>query len=290
MKFGVSMFVTDHSASAADTARAVEERGFESFWVAEHSHIPQAEPFPFEGFDPRIYAAMLDPFVALSSAATVTQKIRLGTAISLIVQRNPIECAKSVASVDHISGGRMELGVGAGWNEQEMRDHGTEPSTRFRLMRERVEAMRALWTDELAEYHGKMVNFGPAWQWPKPVQQPHPPVLVAGSGPNVLQRVVAFGDGWMPVVVPEVNEQMRGRVTPMAEFEVWVPKLREMAAAAGRPEPTVTVTGAELTQHTHARFCELEVDRMNLRLNPAPLDDVLVQLDRHAQEVARIAG
>jgi len=290
MKFGVSMFTTDRSAGPAEVAQAAEERGFESFWVSEHSHIPVDEPFPFQGFEPRIYAAMLDPFVALAAAATVTRKIKLGTAISLVVQRDPINCAKAVASVDYLSDGRFLFGVGGGWNEGEMRNHGTDPATRFRLMRERLEAMRALWTQEQAAFHGRVEDFDPVWQWPKPVQKPHPPILVAGSGPGVLKRVVAYGDGWMPVVVPAVSDEMRGRVTPMAEFVEWVPLLREMASAAGRPKPSLTVTGAVLDEQNYEAFEALGVDRMQLRLTPAPLDDVLRELDAHRNTVLALTN
>jgi len=290
MKFGVSMFTTDQSAGPAEVAQAVEERGFESFWVSEHSHIPVHEPVPFTGFEPRVYAAMLDPFVSLAAAATVTKRILLGTAISLVIQRDPINCAKAVASVDHLSGGRVLFGIGAGWNEGEMRNHGTDPSSRFRLMRERVQAMQALWTQEQAEYHGRALDFEPVWQWPKPVQKPHPPILVAGSGPGVLKRVVAYGDGWMPVVVPEVNEQMRGRVTPMAEFVELVPMLRKMAASAGRPSPSISVSGALLDQQNHDAFNELGVERLQLRLTPAPLHDVLRELDAHREAVLAVGA
>jgi probable F420-dependent oxidoreductase len=290
MKFGVSMFTTDQSAGPAEVARAVEERGFESFWVSEHSHIPVHEAPPFPGFEPRMYAAMLDPFVSLAAAATVTQRIRLGTAISLVIQRDPINCAKAVASVDHLSNGRMLFGIGAGWNEGEMRNHGTDPSTRFRLMRERVRAMQALWTQEQAEFHGKAHDFDSVWQWPKPVQKPHPPVLVAGSGPGVLRRVVAYGDGWMPVVVPEVADEMRGRVTSMAEFVELVPRLRNMATDAGRPPPSISVSGALLDQQNYDAFAQLEVERLQLRLTPAPLPDVLRELDAHREAVLAVGA
>jgi len=290
MKFGLSMFTTDASAAPADVARAVEAHGFESFWVSEHSNMPLATEFPMPGPIPRDYSSMLDPFVALTAAATVTSRIKLGTAICLITQRDPINCAKLVASIDHLSGGRMLFGIGAGWNEPEMRNHGTDPSSRFRLMRERVQAMQNLWTSEAAEYHGRLVHIEPTWQWPKPIQKPYPPILVAGAGPNVLKRVVDYGDGWIPSVTPTAPAHMQGRVTSMAELERLVPELNRLAAAKGRPRPTVTITGMALDAETFARFSSLDVERMILRLTPAPLSDVLAQIEAYAGQVRAVGG
>jgi probable F420-dependent oxidoreductase len=290
MKFGLSMFTTDTSAAPADVARAVEAHGFESFWVSEHSNMPVATEFPMPGPIPRDYSSMLDPFVALTAAATVTSLIKLGTAICLLTQRDPINCAKLVASIDHLSGGRMLFGIGAGWNEPEMRNHGTDPATRFRLMRERVEAMKALWTSEQAEYHGRLVDIEPTWQWPKPVQQPHPPILVAGAGPNVLKRVVDYGNGWIPSVTPTAPPQMQGRVTSMADLARMVPELNRLAAAKGRPKPTVTITGMGLDSQVFDSLSSLDVERMVLRLTPAPLADVLVQIEEFATQVKAAGG
>ncbi len=290
MKFGLSMFTTDYSASPTEVAKAAEANGFESFWVSEHSNIPVDTDFPMADTVPREYSSMLDPFVALAAAATVTERINLGTAICLVTQRDPINCAKLVASIDQLSGGRMLFGIGAGWNEPEMRNHGTDPNTRFRLMRERVEAMKALWTQEVAEYHGRLVNIEPTWQWPKPVQQPHPPVIVAGAGPNVLKRVIAYGEGWLPVVTPVAPEQMKGRVTPMDEFVEMAGELERMADAAGRPTPAITVSGMNLDAATFDAFAELGVERMILRLTTAPLDDVLAQIEQHVETVRSAGG
>ncbi len=285
MKFGVSMFCTDRSAAPGEVAAAIEARGFDSYWISEHSHIPLREPHPFTGFDPRTYAAMLDPFVALTAAAAATQRIMLGTAITLIIQRDTINCAKSVASVDHLSGGRMLFGIGAGWNQAEMEDHGTDPSTRFRLMRERVEAMKVLWSEEVASYSGRMVQFEDCHMWPKPVQKPNPPVYIAGSGPNILKRVVRYGDGWLPVVPPSADDEMKGRVTPIDEFAEMVPQLKELAEAAGRPMPGISVMGAAPTEDNIARCCELGVERMILGAMPAPLDEALEQLENLRAQV-----
>ena len=290
MKFGVSMFAIDGAAAAHDVAVAAEARGFESYWVSEHSHIPHHAPAPFEGFDPRHYASMLDPFVVLGAAAIATHRIKLGTAITLVPQRDPINCAKAVASIDRLSNGRFLFGIGAGWNEEEMANHGTDPSTRFRLMRERIEAMQALWTQEAPQYHGRMVDFDPVWQWPKPVQQPHPPIYVAGSGPNVLNRVLRYGDGWLPVVVPEVNEAMRGRVTSFEEFKTLMREMQALAAAAGRAVPKVSISGATPDPEAFALFSQFGVERMTFRLEPAPLDDVERALDDLCQAIDDMGG
>lgn len=290
MKFGISMFPTDFSANPAELARAIEDHGFESFWVSEHSHMPMDTEFPIADSVPRDYASMLDPFVALAAAAAVTTRINLGTAICLVPQRDPINCAKAVASLDHISNGRVLFGIGAGWNKPEMRNHGTDPSTRFRVMRERVEAMKALWTNEEAEYHGDHENFDPVWQWPKPVQKPHPPVLVAGAHPNVLKRAVAYGDGWLPVVVPALTEQTKGRMTSMAELSEWVPNLRKLAEQAGKPPPIVTTLGMVPDAETYATYQRLGIDRAVLGLTSAPMEEALQQLEHHVASVEAAGG
>lgn len=290
MKFGISMFTTDRTAGPAEVAREVEQRGFDSFWVSEHSHIPLASAPPFPGFDPRTYAAMLDPFVALTAAAAATSRIRLGTAVCLIPQHDPINCAKTVASLDRLSNGRVLLGIGAGWNAEEMQNHGTDPGVRFRLMRERVEAMKALWTNDEAAYQGRHVSFDPVWQWPKPVQRPHPPILVGGAGPGVLKRVVAYADGWLPVVAPEVPEAMRGRITGLDDLEQMVPELARLAEQAGKPRPMICVTGLPATAPMVDACERLGVERMILRLQPAELDAVRAELDQHTASVATAGG
>jgi len=285
MKFGISMFTTDRSAGPAEVAREVEARGFDSFWVSEHSHIPLFSQPPFEGFDHRMYSSMLDPFIALSAAAAVTSRIKLGTAICLVTQHDPFNCAKSVASLDRISNGRVLFGIGAGWNEEEMRNHGTDPAHRFRLMRERVEAMKVLWSEDEAEYHGSLVNFDPVWQWPKPTTHPHPPIIIGGAGPNVLKRVLSYGDGWLPVVVSALPEEMRGRQTPMEEFVEMVPALRRMAEEAGRPRPSVSVTGMTVDPQVCSTFNRIGVDRMILRVHPAAIGQVRKELDQHVRNI-----
>jgi probable F420-dependent oxidoreductase len=200
MDFGIGYFPTHDAVSPGAFARLVEEHGHESLFFAEHTHIPasRATPTPGGGELPRKYSHTYDLFVALTAAAEATSTLRVGSGICLVVERDPITTAKEVASVDHLSGGRFEFGVGAGWNREEMANHGTDPRTRMRLMAERIEAMKAIWTQDEASYSGEFVNFDRIWSWPKPAQRPHPPVLVGGNGPTVLDRVLAFGDAWLP--------------------------------------------------------------------------------------------
>jgi len=227
MKFGIAIFPTDYAISMTELAPAVEEAGFESLWVAEHSHIPtsRATPYPAGGELPRMYMHTMDPFVALTAAAMASKTLKVGTGICLLIQRDPIHTAKQAASLDAVSNGRLLFGIGGGWNREEMADHGTAFETRFKLLREKTEAVKAIWTQDEAEYHGDLVDFGPMWCWPKPHQKPHPPVLLGGNGPNVLKRVVAYADEWMP---------NRGAALQR------IPELREMEQAAGRGHIPVT--------------------------------------------------
>jgi probable F420-dependent oxidoreductase len=211
--FGVSYFPTDESIEPGTLARMAEERGFESVFVTEHTHIPMSREtgYPAGGELPREYWRIYDPFVALTAMAMATDRIRVGTAICLLVEREPITTAKAVASLDRLSGGRMLFGVGAGWNLEEMRNHGTDPAERFRLLRERVEACKEIWTEEEASYHGEFVDFKRIVCRPAPLQKPHPPILVGGNGPRVHERVLAYGDGWFPNRIPP-DDRMIARV------------------------------------------------------------------------------
>jgi probable F420-dependent oxidoreductase len=230
--FGVSYFPTDESVEPATLARLAEERGFESVLVTEHTHIPasRATPYPAGGELPREYWRIYDPFVALATMAASTERIRIGTAICLLVERDPITTAKEVASLDRLSGGRMLFGIGAGWNLEEMRNHGTDPGRRFGLLRERVEACKAIWTQEEASYHGELVDFDRIVCRPAPLQEPHPPVLVGGNGPTVHQRVLAYGDGWFPNRIPP-DDAMIARVE----------ELQRLGEQAGRGPIPVTL-------------------------------------------------
>jgi probable F420-dependent oxidoreductase len=200
MDTGVAMFPTHDAIAPGDLAALVEERGHGSLWFPEHTHIPASRetPNPSGGELPRRYAHCYDLFVAMTAAVAATRRLRVCSGICLVIERDPIVTAKEVASVDHLSGGRVEFGVGAGWNREEMANHGTDPRTRMKLLGERVEAMKAIWTQDEASYHGRFVDFDRIWSWPKPAQKPHPPVLVGGNGPTVLDRAEAFGDAWFP--------------------------------------------------------------------------------------------
>src|SRR5579871_6995078 len=226
MRIGAAMFFTDYSMSPTELARALEERGFDSLRTPEHSHIPltRKTPFPSGGDLPKKYYDVMDPFVVLGAAAAVTKTLLLGTGVCLIAQRDPIQTAKLVASIDQVSNGRFVFGVGNGWNQDEMENHGTNFATRHKLARERIEAMKAIWTQDTAEYHGEFVDFGPMQAWPKPVQTPHPPILIGGAFPYSARRAVRYGDGWMPQVTA-------GSPTPLSEL---IPRFRQMAAEAGR--------------------------------------------------------
>src|SRR5271169_4812557 len=234
MKFGASMFFTDYSMAPAELAVALEQRGFDIVWAPEHSHIPLSRKTPFiiGGDLPKRYYDVMDPFVTLTAAAMVTKTLKIGTGVCLIAQRDPIQTAKLVASIDQISGGRFLLGVGGGWNAEEMADHGTAFKTRFKLMRERVAAMKAMWTEDEAEFHGELVEFPKMRTWPKPVQKPHPPVIVGGAFPYAARRALAYGNGWVP-------HAGRPQYADVTDF---LPQFKEMAAAAGRNLDAVPVT------------------------------------------------
>ena len=266
MKFGAAIFPTDYAISMTELAPAVEEAGFESLWVAEHSHIPVSRESPWPGGAelPRHYSHTLDPFVSLTAAALASKNLKVATGICLVVQRDPIHTAKQVASLDHVSNGRFLFGIGGGWNREEMRDHGTDFRTRWKLLRERVEAMKSIWTEDVSEYHGETVDFGPMWCWPKPVQKPHPPVILGGSGPNILKRVVAYADGWMPN-----RGDVLGRLG----------ELRELARAAGRGEIPVTVYPKDTAQDIE-EMQRAGIDRCIFYLPPEGRDPALAKLDQ----------
>ena len=203
MDFGVAIFPTHDAIRPGDVARLAEERGHESLFFPEHTHMPAVHtPYPGGEPLPNRYAHTFDLFVAVTAAVAATSRLRVGSGVCLIIQRDPIITAKETASVDYLSGGRFEFGVGAGWNREEMANHGTDPRTRMTVMRERVEAIKAIWTTDEASYSGDFVRFDRIWSWPKPAQRPHPPVVVGGDGPTVLDRVLAFGDAWMPNHAP----------------------------------------------------------------------------------------
>ncbi|REJ85846.1 MAG: LLM class F420-dependent oxidoreductase [Acidobacteria bacterium] len=270
MHVGVTIFPTAEAIEMPELAREAETRGIESLWVAEHSHIPSSRktPFPGGGELPRMYYETYDPFVALAAAAAVTERIKLGTGICLVVQRDPIHTAKEVASLDRVSHGRFLFGVGGGWNVDEMENHGTDPARRFKLMRERIEAMKEIWGHEEAEYHGELVDFGPLRMWPKPVQQPHPPIHVGGGFPGAARRAIAYGDGWIPI---------GGRDSGLEEQ---IGRFREMAGEAGREGLEVSIYGVPPKAEVFVKMQALGVDRVITFLPPGRRDEVLPVLDR----------
>lgn len=270
MHIGVYIFATEYTIGIHALARTLEERGFESLFLPEHTHIPASRrtPWPGGGALPREYWHTLDPFVALSAAAAVTRELRLGTGICLVPQRDPFVTAKSVASLDLLSNGRFLFGMGGGWNVEEMENHGAQYKTRFRLLREHVLAMKAIWTQEEASFHGEFVNFDAVWAQPKPVQKPHPPVLLGGESEHTLKRVIEFCDGWFP--------RARG-FDPVAGMG----RLREVADKAGRDMASLTVTvfGAKPARETLERYAEAGITRVLLALPSDAPDAVLKRLD-----------
>jgi probable F420-dependent oxidoreductase len=234
MKYGIAMFPTDYAIQTDDLAGELEARGFESIWLPEHTHIPASRKSPWPGGPnlPREYWHTLDPFVALGAAAVVTKTLKLGTGICLVIERDPIMLAKEVASLDHISRGRVLFGIGGGWNAEEMEHHGTPFGERWKILRERIGAMKAIWTQDEAEFHGKYVNFDPLWSYPKPVQKPYPPILMGGAGPHARQRAVDFDGHWIPIGGRAYSEPI---AESMADF-------RARAEKAGRDPATLTVS------------------------------------------------
>jgi len=284
MRIGGAMFFTDYSMSPTELARALEERGFDSLWVPEHSHIPltRKSSFPSGGDLPKKYYDVMDPFVVLSAAAAVTKTLLLGTGICLIAQRDPIQTAKQVASIDQVSGGRFLFGIGNGWNEDEMGNHGTVFASRHKLARERVEAMKEIWTKSKAEYHGEFVNFDPMMTWPKPVQKPHPPVIVGGAFPFGARRALRYGDGWMP---------HRTR-SSYADVQALLPKFREMAAEAERDLASVPITiwGAKENLDLLKRDRDDGVSRLVVSLDSGKADTILPELDRWATLIRQLGS
>jgi probable F420-dependent oxidoreductase len=280
MEIGIAMFPTDYAIAPPELARLVEERGFDSLWFPEHTHIPanRRTPYPAGGDLPQEYWHTHDPFVALTAAAGATERLRVGTGICLIIERDPITTAKEVASVDALSGGRFLFGVGAGWNREEMENHGTDPRRRFSLMRERVEAMKAIWTEDEAEYHGEQVDFDPVWSWPKPAQKPHPPVLIGGAGEKVLDRVISFGDGWLPQ--PRAERDLPGR---MAE-------LRRRAEDAGRDDITITPFDSNSRPEFVEQMREAGADGCVFWIPPEGRDETERRLDRIAERLGQFVG
>ncbi len=284
LAFGASMFFTDYSMTPSELGQALEVRGFESVWAPEHSHIPLSRktPFPSGGDVPKKYYDAMDPFVTLTAAAMATKKLKVGTGVCLVTQRDPIQTAKLVASIDNVSNGRFLFGIGNGWNQDEMENHGTVFASRHKLARERVEAMKAIWAQSKAEYHGEFVNFDPMMSWPKPVQKPHPPVIVGGAFPYSARRAIRYGDGWIP-------QAARGGYSEIADM---IPKFREMAAQAGRDPTSIAITvwfprrEADLMK----RYQDLGVSRVVFNLESEKAATVLPVIDAIATLMREVNG
>jgi probable F420-dependent oxidoreductase len=275
MDAGVACFPTDYSLPPGELARLVEQRGHRWLMYAEHTHIPASRDTPWGGREgapplPRKYSHIHDPFVAIAMSLAATSSLRVGTGVCLVPEHDPIVTAKAVASLDQLSGGRFDFGIGAGWNREEMANHGTDPRTRMRLMRERVLAMKEIWTHEEASFHGEHVNFEAIWCDPKPVQLPHPPVLVGGSGPTVFDRVLEYGDAWMP----NHAEGIAARI----------PELRERA---GRHVPVV-IMGAPAQADVLEAYADAGVQRVLFWLpstRRAPVEEALDRVERALAEL-----
>jgi len=272
MKYGVFQFSTDYAIRIDDLARETEARGFETLFVPEHTHIPASRKSAWPGGAdlPREYWHTLDPFVGLAAAAAVTTKLKLGTGICLVIERDPIVLAKEVASLDFLSRGRVLFGIGGGWNAEEMAHHGTDFDDRWKVLRERIAAMREIWTKDEAEYHGTFVNFDALWSFPKPVQKPHPPILMGGAGPHARQRAADFGGHWLPIGGRAYSE-------PIAE-------------KAGQDPGAVTVSifGAPTDEARLAALRDAGITRVIFGLPPAGRDQVLPLLDKYATLSSKI--
>lgn len=277
MKYGVMAFVTDQSIRPDDLARAAEERGFESLFFPEHTHIPSSTRTiaPSGRELPDYYSRTLDLFSSLTAAAMATTKLKIGSGICLVIERDPIVLAKEISTLDLLSGGRFIFGIGGGWNAEEMGNHGATFKTRWQLLRERIEAMKQIWSQDEAEYHGKFVNFDPIRCWPKPLQKPHPPILLGARAPWAFNRVVQYCDGWMPN-------------SDLSELPNQIATLRKMAQEAGRDPNSISISifGAPSDKASLNQFAELGVERVMLRVPSGGADVVLPALDENAKLIS----
>jgi probable F420-dependent oxidoreductase len=277
VNYGAAIFATDYSVDPGTFARIAEQRGYESVFFPEHTHIPTSRATPYAGGDelPEQYWHTHDLFVALTAAAVTTERVKIGSGICLITERDPIVTAKEVASVDVLSGGRVIFGVGAGWNLEELRHHGTDPKKRFGVMRERVEAIKAIWTQDEAEYHGEHVSFDPIWCWPKPAQKPHPPVMIGGMGRRVIDRVLEYGDGWFPQPRRASHEELIARLG----------ELRRRREEAGREPPETTAFGAKPDPELIRQYAEAGATRTVFWLPPVKEDELQESFEKIAERI-----
>jgi len=271
MKFGATMFPTDYGIDPVRLGRELEARGFDSLFLPGHAHPPtsRATPSPSGGDLPDEYRHTIDPFVAFGAIAATTTRLKLGTGILLVIERDTITTAREVASIDHVSNGRFLFGIGAGWNREEMANHGTKFSTRWRLMREQILAMKELWTKDEAEFHGEFVDFDPVWQWPKPVQKPHPPVIIGGDGPKAKEALLEYGDGWIP--------RPQDRFAPLADR---IAEMNRLLAERGRPPVPIWVFGAPLDPAKIEEFEKAGVGTAIFRLPSSGPDAALAAIEQ----------
>lgn len=281
MKLGTVIFPTEYSIRPDDFARACEERGFESVWFPEHTHIPSSRktPYPAGGELPKEYSHSYDPFVALMAAAAVTKTIKVATGICLVIERDPIITAKEVASLDLLSNGRFLFGIGGGWNVEEMENHGMPFGKRWKLLRERIEAMKEIWAKDEAEYHGELVSFDPIWSWPKPQQKPHPPIILGSASKMGIKRVVDYCDGWIPIGLA------------VRDMPVAIKDLHAQAKAKGRDPQSIEVSifWAPPDADGLRQYQDMGIARGVLALPSVPKDEVLKMLDGMAGLVGKIA-
>ena len=282
MEFGVTMFPTDQAMHPAELAQAIEARGFDAYFIPDHTHIPasRVSPWPLGDELPPDYYRNNDMFLALAAAAAVTKRIRLGTGVCLVIERDPIVLAKEVASLDHLSGGRVDCGVGGGWNAEEMANHGTDFGRRWKVLRERMEAMKQIWTNDEASYAGEFVNFEKIWSWPKPVQQPHSPIFVGGDGERTFKRIMRYGDGWIPLLGHGMSD--------MDAFPDRCRELQEMAAKAGRGTIPITTFGTPRDAGYIAKLAEWGVTRVVFGMAAEQADKALPKLDKLAQLMEKV--
>jgi probable F420-dependent oxidoreductase len=280
VKFGVAFFPTDYAMEVRELARVCEDLGFESLFFPEHTHIPTSRRTRWPGGAdlPLEYSHTLDPFVAAAAALAVTTRLKVGTGICLVIERDPITLAKEVATVDHLSGGRFLFGIGGGWNLEEMENHGTKPTLRWKILRERILAMREIWTKDEAEYHGQFVDFDPIWSWPKPAQKPHPPIMIGGDGPRTLERVVEYGDEWMPI--PGRNPE---------PLEDRIAELQSMARAAGRGPIPVSLFGVPSNRAVIEGYEAMGIDRVCFRLPSVGAGEAISRLKHYAESTGVVA-
>ncbi|HEX9713781.1 MAG TPA: LLM class F420-dependent oxidoreductase [Actinomycetota bacterium] len=277
MRFGVTVFLTDQGIDPVTAARAAEERGFSSLFMPEHTHVPasRATPAPMGEPLPEQYYRCLDPFVALMAAAAATERLRVGTGICLVAQHDPIDLAKQVASIDVLSGGRFDFGIGFGWNVEEMAHHGVDYARRREVVREKMLAMKALWSSETAGFDGEFVRFAPSFSWPKPSQRPNPPVFIGGAGgPKLFAAIAEYADGWMPIGGRGVKAKL--------------PLLQDAFASAGRDPADIRVVpfGSIPDPGKLEYFASLGIDELIIGLTYGSADVVLPEMDKIAEMVA----